>query len=167
MFRAVWGSMLGLRGVKTHNPPSFLILWRLKGRQKLKFPRQPYSFSGGTGTKTHGTQKRGVYTRNCLPISASYPKLLGVLSNFSTCHGHIIIFSGVETRRRAVYDLNNVSGRLCDGLDICIALTLSLASTETYWNVGTGLGRWNGFKKHYLPMAIGKKYVVIYIYINI
>ena len=25
----------------------------------------------------------------------------------------------------------NVSGRLCDGLDICIALTLSLASTET------------------------------------
>ena len=35
--------MLGLRGVKAHNPPSFLILWRLKGRQKLKFPRHTVS----------------------------------------------------------------------------------------------------------------------------
>jgi hypothetical protein len=111
MFRAVWGSMLGLRGVKTHNPPSFLILWRLKGRQKLKFPRQPYSFSGGTGTKTHGTQKRGVYTRNCLPISASWS-----IQNCSVCfqisehahHGHIIIFTGVETMNVIIFPIVNV-----------------------------------------------------------
>ena len=75
-----------------------------------------------------------------------YPKLLCVLSNFWTCppwtYYHIhwswdnecdhfpnrqcvgFLTAGLST-------IFNVSGRLCDGLDICIALTLSLASTET------------------------------------